>query len=269
MREEKAGGRIKLRRLGIPAIRDRIVQEALRMVLEPIYEADFSPYSFGFRPNRRTMDAIKCITWSTQESKKYFWVIEGDLSSYFDTINHEKLVKILRRRVKDERLLHLIWKFLRAGVMAGKLFRDTKQGTPQGGVVSPLLANIYLAELDRYMERYTALSPKDKAKRRRQGKANYVQVRYADDVRHITWRQIPFTERRGSEDKTSGSTTYLEAKAEGDSSMSIKRRTPEGVYGVAPQDPRDTVRATLPKPQVPAMEAYIPCLQRLVAGSPR
>jgi len=107
------------------------------MVLEPLYEADFSPYSFGFRPNRRTMDAIKCITWSTQESKKYFWVIEGDLSSYFDTINHEKLVKILRRRVKDERLLHLIWKFLRAGVMEGKLFRDTKQGTPQGGVLTP------------------------------------------------------------------------------------------------------------------------------------
>jgi RNA-directed DNA polymerase len=70
--------------LGIPAIRDRIVQEALRMVLEPIFEADFIPYSFGFRPTRRTMDAIRCITWSTQEHKKYLWVIEGDISSYFD-----------------------------------------------------------------------------------------------------------------------------------------------------------------------------------------
>src|SRR5712691_13357582 len=80
----KANG--KGRPLGIPAIRDRLVQEAVRLSLEPSYEADFSPYSFGFRPNRRTMDARKCITWSTQESKKYFWVIEGDLSSYFDTI---------------------------------------------------------------------------------------------------------------------------------------------------------------------------------------
>ncbi len=94
-------------------------------------------------------------------------------------------------------------------------------------------------------------------------------IKYADDVRHITWRQIPFTERRGSEDKTFGSTTYLEAKAEGDSSMSLKRRASEGVYGAALQDPRDTVRATLPKPQFPAMEAYIPCRQRFLAGSPR
>ncbi len=119
------------------------------------------------------------------------------------------------------------------------------------------------------MERYTALTTKDKTKRRKQGKANYTYIRYADDVRHITWRQIPFTERRGSEDKTSGSTTYLEAKAEGDSSMSLKRRASEGVYDAALQDPRDKVRATLPKPQFPAMEAYIPCLHRLLAGSPR
>ena len=171
----------KVRPLGIPTITDRIVQEAARMVLEPIYEADFSQYSFGFRPNRRTMDAIKCITWSTQEQKKYFWIIEGDISSYFDTINHEKLIQLLRRRIKDEWLLKLIWKFLRAGVMEGRLFRDTKQGTPQGGIISPLLANIYLHELDRYMERHTALSTKDKTKRRKQDKANYVYIRYADD----------------------------------------------------------------------------------------
>jgi RNA-directed DNA polymerase len=124
----------KVRPLGIPAMKDRIVQEAMRMILEPIFEADFSSYSFGFRPTRRTMDAIKCITWSTQESKKFFWVIEGDISSYFDTINHRKLLKRLRRRIKDEKLLRLIWKFLRAGVMEGKLFRDTTLGTPQGGI---------------------------------------------------------------------------------------------------------------------------------------
>jgi len=175
----KTNGR--LRPLGIPTVRDRIVQEAVRMALEPIYEADFSQYSFGFRPNRCTMDAIKCVTWSTQESKKLFWIIEGDISSYFDTINHRKLTKLLRKRVKDERLLNLIWKFLRAGAMERKLFRDTKLGTPQGGIISPLLANAYLHELDKYMEKYTALSHNEKTVRRRRGLANYVYIRYADD----------------------------------------------------------------------------------------
>jgi RNA-directed DNA polymerase len=137
------------RPIGIPSIKDRIVQEALRMVLEPIFEADFSPYSFGFRPTRRTMDAIKCITWSPQEHKKYCWVIEGDIASYFDTIHHPKLIRLLGRRVKDQKILRLIWNFLRAGVMEKRTFRDTTLGPPQGGIVSPLLANIYLQELDR------------------------------------------------------------------------------------------------------------------------
>jgi group II intron reverse transcriptase/maturase len=171
----------KYRPLGIPTIRDRIVQEAVRMVLEPIYEADFSQYSFGFRPNRCTMDAVKCITWSTQEHKKCFWIIEGDISSYFDTINHRKLMKLLRRRVKDEEFLNLIWNFLRSGVMERKLFKDTRLGTPQGGIVSPLLANVYLHELDKYMERYTGLTPKEKTQRRQEGQANLAYVRYADD----------------------------------------------------------------------------------------
>jgi len=171
----------KERPLGIPTIRDRIVQEALRMILEPIYEADFSQYSFGFRPNRCTMDAIKAILWSTTEHKKFFWVIEGDISSYFDTINHKKLLKLLGKRIKDRKLLKLTWKFLRAGVMEGKLFRDTKLGTPQGGIVSPLLANVYLHELDRYMTRYTSLTQKEKGARRNQGKGNYTYIRYADD----------------------------------------------------------------------------------------
>jgi RNA-directed DNA polymerase len=171
----------KYRPLGIPTIRDRIVQEAVRMVLEPIYEADFSQYSFGFRPNRRTMDAVKCILWSTQESKRYFWVIEGDISAYFDTINHRRLMKLLRRRVEDEKLLSLIWKFLRTGVMERKLFKDTNLGTPQGGIISPLLANVYLHELDKRMEEYTGLPTKEKAARRRKGIANYAYVRYADD----------------------------------------------------------------------------------------
>jgi group II intron reverse transcriptase/maturase len=171
----------KLRPLGILAIRDRIVQEALRMILEPVYEADFSQYSFGFRPNRCTRDAIKCILFSAQASKRFFWVVEGDISSYFDTIHHRRLIKLLRRRVADEKLLRLIRGFLRAGAMEGKLFKDTKRGTPQGGIISPLLANVYLHELDRYMERYTGLSQSEKHRRRRQGLANYIYVRYADD----------------------------------------------------------------------------------------
>src|SRR5207237_1171878 len=99
----------------------------------------------------------------------------------FDTINHKKLLKLLGRRVKDTKILALTWKFLRAGVMEGKLFRDTKLGTPQGGIVSPLLANVYLSELDRYMKRYTALSENEKTRRRRHGQANDVYIRYADD----------------------------------------------------------------------------------------
>jgi RNA-directed DNA polymerase len=171
----------KTRPLGIPSIKDRIVQEALRMVLEPIFEADYSRYSFGFRPTRRTMDAIKCITWSVLEHKKFFWVTEGDISSYFDTIHHPKLLRLVGKRIKDKKILQLIWKFLRAGVMEKRTFRATTLGTPQGGIISPLLANIYLTELDRYMERYTALPQKEKTKRRQQGLPNFVYVRYADD----------------------------------------------------------------------------------------
>jgi len=171
----------KMRPLGIPTIRDRIVQEAIRMTLEPIFEADFSQYSFGFRPNRCTMDAIKCITWSVQEHKKYLWIIEGDISAYFDTINHQKLLKLLGRRIKDAKLLSIIRKFLKSGVMERKLFKDTVLGTPQGGIISPLLANVYLHELDKYMEKYTALPTKEKSARREHGSANFVHVRYADD----------------------------------------------------------------------------------------
>jgi len=175
----KANG--KVRPLGIPAIRDRMVQEAVRMILEPIYEADFSQYSFGFRPNRRTMDAIKCITWSTQEHKKYFWIIEGAISAYFDTINHKKLMKLLECRIVDRKLLSLIWKFLRSGVMERKLFKNTRLGTPQGGIISPLLANVYLAALDKYIRQWTALPTKEKTARRTKGKGNFVYLRYADD----------------------------------------------------------------------------------------
>lgn len=171
------------RPLGIPAIKDRIVQEALRMILEPIFEADFSQHSYGFRPNRCTMDAVGYLGLRLTGSggKTYNWVIEGDIKSYFAAIHHRKLMRCIQRRIKDKKILDLIWKFLRAGVMEERQYQETLAGTPQGGVVSPLLANIYLHALDRYMESYTELPPHVKVKRRKAGQANFLYARYADD----------------------------------------------------------------------------------------
>jgi group II intron reverse transcriptase/maturase len=171
----------KLRPLGIPSIRDRIVQESLRMVLEPIFEAEFYEHSYGFRPNRSTIDALATIVHRSGGRMKYFWVIEGDIKSYFDTIHHTKLMQLLRRRIRDEKLLRLVWRFLRAGVMEGGLFTPTTEGTPQGGIISPLLANVYLHELDMFMARKVNRPRAMKQHLRWHGHANFVHVRYADD----------------------------------------------------------------------------------------
>jgi len=175
----KANG--KLRPLGIPSVRDRIVQEALRMVLEPIFEGEFHRHSYGFRPNRSTKDALHHIGRIGNESSGYRWVIEGDIKAYFDTINHRILLSLLRRRIRDEKLLHLVWLFLRAGVMENKLFKPTEEGTPQGGIISPLLANVFLHELDMFMSRWTDLTARQKLKRRERGVSNFMHIRYADD----------------------------------------------------------------------------------------
>jgi RNA-directed DNA polymerase len=183
IRESKTGGRVKMRPLGIPAIRDRIVQEALRMVLEPIWEADFSRHSYGFRPNRSTKDAVAYLgaRLTSGKSMAYGWVVEGDIQSFFDTINHQKLMRLVQRKVRDKRILSLLWKFLRAEIMEQGNLRHSILGTPQGGIVSPLLANIYLHELDRYMERYTEITRLDRRRRKGRGLANFLYVRYADD----------------------------------------------------------------------------------------
>jgi RNA-directed DNA polymerase len=183
IREVKPGGRIKERPLGIPDIQDRIVQEALRMVLEPIWEADFSRHSYGFRPNRSTKDAVAYIgaRLTTRNSTGYGWIVEGDIQSFFDTIDHHKLMQLVKKRIKDRKVLSLIWEFLRAGVMEEGTLRHSLLGTPQGGIISPLLANIYLHELDQYMERHTEIREWERGKRKRQGRANFLYVRYADD----------------------------------------------------------------------------------------
>ena len=177
----KANG--KKRPRGIPTIHDRIVQEALRMILEPIWESDFSTHSYGFRPNRSTYDAVSYIAnRSTGQGKAYQWVIEGDITSYFDTIPHRRLIKAIKKRVADRDIRALLWKFLRAGVMEQGTQKATLTGTPQGGILSPLLANIYLHELDKHMEsKYLNLSDVERARRRRQGQSNFLYVRYADD----------------------------------------------------------------------------------------
>jgi RNA-directed DNA polymerase len=183
IRAIKAGGRVKMRPLGIPAVRDRLVQEALRMILEPIWEADFSRHSYGFRPNRCTKDAVAYIgaRLTTRNSTGYGWIIEGDIQSFFDTIHHQMLMQLVKKRITDKKILSLMWKFLRVGIMEQGNLRHSLIGTPQGGIVSPLLANIYLHELDQYMERFTDLPLRGRLKRRRQGKGNFLYVRYADD----------------------------------------------------------------------------------------
>src|SRR5438094_9434278 len=124
----------KKRPLGIPGIRDRIVQEALRMILEPIWEADFSTHSYGFRPNRSTYDTMTYIGRRlTGNGSTYQWIIEGDIASYFDTMPHRRLIKAVKKRMADRDIRDLLWEFLRAGVMYRGNVSATLTGTPRGG----------------------------------------------------------------------------------------------------------------------------------------
>jgi len=171
------------RPLGIPNIEDRIVQETLRMVLEPIYESDFSGRSFGFRPNRCTMDAIKSVFGGMAPSMQSYkqWIIDADIKGFFDNVDHRTLEQIIQNRITDQKIRDLIWKFLKAGVMEDGTLDRTMLGTPQGGIVSPLLANIYLNELDQWAEKWTDFSSAEYQRRRRRGKPTWSYVRYADD----------------------------------------------------------------------------------------
>ena len=176
-------GSSKLRRLGIPTARDRTVQAALKLVLEPIFEADFKPCSYGFRPRRRAQDAIAEIHQFS--SRSYEWVLEGDIEACFDMIDHPALMNRVRSRVGDKRVLAVVKAFLHAGVLGEDgTMRDSTTGTPQGGILSPLLANVALSVLDEHFAkawRANSGSTYQRTKRRRAGLANYRIVRYADD----------------------------------------------------------------------------------------
>ncbi|MFJ8967224.1 group II intron reverse transcriptase/maturase, partial [Lentzea sp. NPDC102401] len=169
----------KVRRLGIPTVRDRVVQAVLKLVLEPIFEADFRSCSYGFRPNRRAQDAVT-ETWHLA-SNSYEWVVEGDIEACFDRIDHAALMDRVRRRVGDKRVLLLVKAFLKAGILGrdGQIW-GSDTGTPQGGILSPLLANVALSVLDEHFDQHT-ISTVERAKRRRHGLANYRLIRYADD----------------------------------------------------------------------------------------
>ncbi|HAE37796.1 MAG TPA: group II intron reverse transcriptase/maturase, partial [Candidatus Riflebacteria bacterium] len=150
------------RLLGIPTVIDRMIQQAIVQVLQPIFEPTFSDSSFGFRPKRSAQQAMK-------RAKKYYEqghtnVVDIDLAKYFDTVNHDLLIRMVREHVKDERVISLIRKFLKSGVMAHGLVSPTEEGTPQGGNLSPLLSNIYLTSFDKLLE-----------------SRNHKFVRYADD----------------------------------------------------------------------------------------
>ena len=151
----KANG--KQRPLGIPTLRDRIVQRAMLMAMEPIWENDFHSLSYGFRPERSVHHAIRSVRLQLTDSTdtRGRWVIEGDLSSYFDTVHHRLLMKCVRKRISCNGFLDLLWRFIKSGHVERNLFCATHQGVPQGGVISPLLSNIMLNEFDQYLhQRY-------------------------------------------------------------------------------------------------------------------
>jgi len=176
----KANG--KLRMLGIATARDRVVQASLKLVVEPIFEAEFHSCSYGFRPNRRAQDAIAEIQFLT--SRSYEWVLEADITACFDEISHSALMQRVRRRIGDKRVLALLQAFLKAGVLTedGRN-RETITGTPQGAILSPVLANVALSVLDEhFVKAWRAMGDfNQRSYRRRKGLATYRLVRYADD----------------------------------------------------------------------------------------
>ena len=176
-----------VRKLGIPSVKDRIVQQAIAQMLMPIYESLFAEGSYGYRPGRSAQDAILKIRGYGDEG--YEWAVLLDLSKYFDTLNHEKLLNLLRREIDDERVIQLIKRFLKSGVMENGVVMATEEGSPQGGPLSPLLANVYLNEFDHEYER-----------------RGVPVIRYADDI------VLLCKSERAAERLLESSIRYLEGK---------------------------------------------------------
>jgi RNA-directed DNA polymerase len=151
-----------VRQLGIPTVQDRLIQQAMHQVRSEEYEARFSENSYGFRPGRSAHDAVKAARGHIEAG--YEWVVDLDLAKFFDRVNHDRLMARLKRDIEDKRVLKLVNEYLKAGVMVNGIVMETKEGTPQGGPLSPLLSNIVLDELDRELE-----------------KRGHRFVRYADD----------------------------------------------------------------------------------------
>ncbi|WP_243638760.1 reverse transcriptase/maturase family protein [Lucifera butyrica] len=188
---KKANGR--LRPLGIPSADDKLVQEVVRMILESIYEPTFSKYSHGFRPERSCHTALDQIKRTFTGIK---WFVEGDIAGCFDNIDQHTLINILRRKIRDEHFLGLIWKFLRAGYMENWRYNETYSGAAQGSVISPILANIYMNELDRYMEEYKVTFDKGQ---KRAVNSEYLKIHYKWKVAKMsmekTWNTLNLEER--------------------------------------------------------------------------
>ena len=176
-----------VRKLGIPTVIDRTIQQAIAQQLIPIYEPLFIETSYGYRPNKSAKDAILKV--KEYAGKGYTYVVSLDLSKYFDTLNHELLINLLRKNVEDERVVRLIKRYLKSGVMENDVVMDTEEGSPQGGNLSPLLANIYLNEFDQEFS-----------------KRGVPCIRYADDIVLLA------RSKRASERLLESSTKYLEEK---------------------------------------------------------
>jgi RNA-directed DNA polymerase len=142
----KRGDPTRTRPLGIPTVRDRVVQAACKLLLEPIFEADFEGCSFGFRPEKGPQDALEAVYHHSRQG--FRWVVDADIEQFFDTLDHQQLMTALRRRISDGEVLRLIYRWLKAGYLWEGVYHDTDQGSPQGGVLSPLLANVYLHAFD-------------------------------------------------------------------------------------------------------------------------
>lgn len=176
-----------VRKLGIPTVIDRTIQQAMAQQLTPIYEQLFAEGSYGYRPGRSAKDAVKKLKEYAEQGYTYVAVL--DLSKYFDTLNHELLLGILRRNIKDERVIQLIKRYLKSGVMEDGVVVETEEGSPQGGNLSPLLANIYLNEFDQEYARRGVPC-----------------IRYADDI------VVLAKSKRALERLLETSTAYLEGK---------------------------------------------------------